>query len=494
MRRIDSRMAVLQSLDKIESCITERLTVENLAASAYFSKYHYQRLFREVVGDSVMEYVAKRKLSLAGRELLESNASILDIAMQFGYGTHEGFTRSFKAHMGMTPTEYRKYSLVVNPPKTVRERVMMAATKGTDEMIQEFNAFIVDAKKAAEQARMANTSPAYVSFWRAVAEQADTLAAQLEQALPRVSGIARQPDAITNRFAIVKAIEDNGFEWNLLLFNIRLTIARANQADAAAQKPLCERFVLLAQMAHQKTEKIVQMLNELATLIFEDMRKTATEKLQVLAAKGKAAAAGVKSYPNIRMELDHLARTISDAPCGEITIAQLEDYAFMLKIIRGAAGMEVLRNPTDKVQFDALEDWQQSLDDTLLFFEELVWPEEPPVMMRTAKKVYSDAAFQGNILLFYVRGELAEDKLGQHLNGEQKAVFHTVCDKINDAIQGAQQAEKEAEGAQVADLLYEGCAAMETTATELGDRGGAVKYLAQELRWLADHVAQYAAP
>ena len=57
---MDNDNPVFRSLELIESRITEKLTVENIASAVYFSKYHYQRLFREAVGDSVMEYVTKR--------------------------------------------------------------------------------------------------------------------------------------------------------------------------------------------------------------------------------------------------------------------------------------------------------------------------------------------------------------------------------------------------------------------------------------------------
>ena len=48
---------IFHSLGIIEKRIQEKLTVESLAGSLHFSRYHYQRLFREAVGESVMRYV-----------------------------------------------------------------------------------------------------------------------------------------------------------------------------------------------------------------------------------------------------------------------------------------------------------------------------------------------------------------------------------------------------------------------------------------------------
>jgi len=110
VRLVDDKSAIFRSLELIENRISEKLTVDNIARAAYFSSNHYQRLFREIVGSSVMEYVTKRKLTLAGRKLLENNADIIDIALEYGYDSREGFSRSFKAYMGVSPTEYQIWS------------------------------------------------------------------------------------------------------------------------------------------------------------------------------------------------------------------------------------------------------------------------------------------------------------------------------------------------------------------------------------------------
>ena len=75
---------ILRSLATIEANLLEKLTVEALAGDIHFSKHYYQRMFREIVGDSVMHYVARRKISLAAKELVTTNATILEIALKYG--------------------------------------------------------------------------------------------------------------------------------------------------------------------------------------------------------------------------------------------------------------------------------------------------------------------------------------------------------------------------------------------------------------------------
>ena len=100
--------AIDGSIDFIESRLTEAIDVGELAQRAFFSKTHYQRLFRAIVGEPVMEYVKNRRLQLACRDVRAGNTGILDIALKYGYDSHEGFTRAFKAYFGVTPYEYRK--------------------------------------------------------------------------------------------------------------------------------------------------------------------------------------------------------------------------------------------------------------------------------------------------------------------------------------------------------------------------------------------------
>ena len=81
---MNDKSPVFRSLAMTEENIRERLTVEMLAASINFSKYHYQRIFHEAVGNTVMGYVTRRKLYLAAGELAETKDSVLEIALRYG--------------------------------------------------------------------------------------------------------------------------------------------------------------------------------------------------------------------------------------------------------------------------------------------------------------------------------------------------------------------------------------------------------------------------
>ena len=104
MDYIDILQEVLLYIDKN---IKEKLSVEKLSSKAGFSPYHFCRVFQWGVGCSIMEYVRKRRLAFAAADL-GSSKLIIDIAFDYGYETHTGFSRAFRVHYGLTPEEYRK--------------------------------------------------------------------------------------------------------------------------------------------------------------------------------------------------------------------------------------------------------------------------------------------------------------------------------------------------------------------------------------------------
>ena len=90
----------------IDTHIKEKLSVERLAARAGFSPYHFCRVFQWDVGYPIMEYVSNRRLAFAAAEL-KSERRIIDIAVEYGFETHSGFSKAFRRHFGCSPEIYR---------------------------------------------------------------------------------------------------------------------------------------------------------------------------------------------------------------------------------------------------------------------------------------------------------------------------------------------------------------------------------------------------
>lgn len=93
---------IKNSIEFIEKHINEELTARVVANNAGYSLYHFCRLFKSCLGVSVMNYIRIRRLSLA-RSKLGKGMRVIDIALDYGFKTHSGFTKSFNKEYGLSP-------------------------------------------------------------------------------------------------------------------------------------------------------------------------------------------------------------------------------------------------------------------------------------------------------------------------------------------------------------------------------------------------------
>lgn len=105
--------AIQHSVDYIEENIQTEMTIDELAKVSYLSVFYFQKLFSRLVGKTVKEYIKARRVANAKSELKTSNKRIADIAMDFGFNSHEVFTKNFKEIYGITPENYRKNEVVL---------------------------------------------------------------------------------------------------------------------------------------------------------------------------------------------------------------------------------------------------------------------------------------------------------------------------------------------------------------------------------------------
>jgi len=100
---VDKEYCISKALSYIEQHLTEKIELEDLADTANYSAWHFHRLFQAIVGFGVGDYIRRRRLSEASRELVFTNLSIRNIAFKYQFESQAAFTRAFKSFHGITP-------------------------------------------------------------------------------------------------------------------------------------------------------------------------------------------------------------------------------------------------------------------------------------------------------------------------------------------------------------------------------------------------------
>lgn len=137
MENWEKQDAVQRMKDYIEDHITEKITLHMLAKAANYSPWHAERIFKELVGKTPFEYIRAIRLSRAAVKLRNTNIKVTDVAFDFVFDSHEGFTRAFSKQFGMTPKYYSNNAPLIKffIPNNVRD-YYLTMQKGDDIMTE----------------------------------------------------------------------------------------------------------------------------------------------------------------------------------------------------------------------------------------------------------------------------------------------------------------------------------------------------------------------
>ncbi|MEL7628157.1 MDR efflux pump AcrAB transcriptional activator RobA [Pectobacterium aroidearum] len=105
---MDQAGIIRDLLNWLESHLDQPLSLDNVAAKAGYSKWHLQRMFKDVTGHAIGSYIRARRLTKAAVALCLTSRPILDIALQYRFDSQQTFTRAFKKQFAQTPASYRR--------------------------------------------------------------------------------------------------------------------------------------------------------------------------------------------------------------------------------------------------------------------------------------------------------------------------------------------------------------------------------------------------
>ena len=100
--------AVKKMQEYIRDHLYENVSLSDLSTVSYYSPWHSYRLFTELTGLSPSHYIRRLRLSLSALKLRDFNVRILDVALDSGYASVDGYQRAFFKEFGVNPYEYSR--------------------------------------------------------------------------------------------------------------------------------------------------------------------------------------------------------------------------------------------------------------------------------------------------------------------------------------------------------------------------------------------------
>lgn len=140
-------MGWIEDIDKairyIEENITGDLSIDEIAKQVLISPFYFQKGFAMPCGFTVGEYIRQRRLTLAGSELVSTDAKIIDIALKYGYESPDSFTKAFTRFHGVTPTAVRKDGVMIKSFAPLKIKLSLEGGYVMDYKIMEKPSFTV---------------------------------------------------------------------------------------------------------------------------------------------------------------------------------------------------------------------------------------------------------------------------------------------------------------------------------------------------------------
>ncbi|WP_097923229.1 AraC family transcriptional regulator [Streptomyces sp. wa1063] len=184
------------AMEHIEAHLGERIEMAELARIAMTSEYHFRRMFSALAGLPLSEYIRRRRMTVAGAEVLGApDRTLLDVAVRYGYDTGEGFARAFRAVHGIGPGEARRSGAVLRSQQRLTFRLVVEGSTAMQYKLVEKDAFRVVGRKARVPLIHEGPNPAIAEFIRGIGrEELDRIAALSDQEPAGIVGVSDQLD------------------------------------------------------------------------------------------------------------------------------------------------------------------------------------------------------------------------------------------------------------------------------------------------------------
>lgn len=156
---------MLDSIEYMERNLDNELLIEEIAAAACMSKFHFQRMFSMLTGFSVSEYIRNRRITLAAQELANSRVKVIDVALRYGYESPEAFAKAFRRIHGISPSDVKKSSPSLKAYPRLSFQIQLKGDVEMEYKIVEKKAFTVVGKSIRTSTIGGENNRKIADFW-----------------------------------------------------------------------------------------------------------------------------------------------------------------------------------------------------------------------------------------------------------------------------------------------------------------------------------------
>ncbi|MEV1044746.1 AraC family transcriptional regulator [Streptomyces sp. NPDC049916] len=184
-----------EAMEHIETHLGDRVDAAELARVAMTSEYHFRRMFSALAGLPLSEYVRRRRMTVAGAEVVGGDRTLLEVAVRYGYDTGEGFARAFRSVHGVGPGEARRTGAVLRSQQRLTFRLVVEGSSAMRYRLVEKEEFRVVGRKARVPLVHEGLNPAIVEFVRGLGQETLDRIGALSDQEPR--GLVAVSDRLT---------------------------------------------------------------------------------------------------------------------------------------------------------------------------------------------------------------------------------------------------------------------------------------------------------
>lgn len=160
-----------QAMEHIEAHLDGQIDVADLARTAVTSEYHFRRLFSALAGMPLSEYIRRRRLTVAGAEVLDGERTLLEVAVRYGYSSGEAFARAFRGMHGVGPGEARRGGATLRSQPRMSFRLIVEGAGSMRYRVVDRDEFRVVGRKARVPLVHEGVNPAIAEFIRGLGRE-----------------------------------------------------------------------------------------------------------------------------------------------------------------------------------------------------------------------------------------------------------------------------------------------------------------------------------